>query len=90
MRDVRSKVSELSNSTTNNLTFEDRLIGEKEVAAYLSLGLSTIQQWRLKGKGPRFIRLGRLVRYRESDLRVYIEGLASYQSTTEADMGGAS
>lgn len=67
---------------------EDRLMNEKDVAAYLGLGLSTVQQMRGKGTGPRFIRLGRLVRYRASDLRAYIEK-NTFQSTTEADTGGA-
>ncbi len=90
MCDVRSKVSDLGNSTRNNPTFEDRLIGEKEVADLLSLGLSTVQQWRVKGKGPKFLRLGRLVRYRTSDVLDYIESLKAFSSTSEADMGGAS
>jgi len=69
----------------------DRLMTEKEVHKILGIGLSTLQQWRLRGKGPKFCRLGgKMIRYRESDVRAYIDNLNSFRSTTEADMGGVS
>ncbi|MGI6396374.1 MAG: helix-turn-helix transcriptional regulator [Desulfomonilia bacterium] len=54
----------------------DRLMTEKEVHKILGIGLSTLQQWRLRGKGPKFCRLGgKMIRYRESDVRAYIDNL---------------
>lgn len=70
------------------LVSTDRLLREKEVAQILGTGLSTVQQWRLRGKGPKFCRLGsRMIRYRESDIRAYIENMEAYSSTSGADAG---
>lgn len=40
-----------------------RLNTEKEEAARLNLSARTLQQWRVQGVGPAFIKLGRAVRY---------------------------
>jgi len=63
----------------------DKLMNQKEVKEITGLADSTLEQWRLKGKGPKFIKLGRLVRYRTSDVQSYIAGLQGFASTTEAD-----
>lgn len=68
-------------STTN----PDKLLTQKEVKVITGLAESTLEQWRLRGKGPKFIKLGRLVRYRMSDLNAYISELQGFNSTTEAD-----
>jgi predicted DNA-binding transcriptional regulator AlpA len=68
-----------------NQTMNDKLLNQKEVKEITGLADSTLEQWRLKGKGPRFIKLGRLVRYRLSDLQSYITSLKGFGSTTEAD-----
>ena len=68
-----------------NLQNTDKLLTQKEVKEITRLADSTLEQWRLKGKGPKFIKLGRLVRYRLSDIEAYISGLQSFNSTTEAD-----
>ncbi len=63
----------------------DKLMTQAQVKEITGLADSTLEQWRLKGKGPKFIKLGRLVRYRTSDLQAYIDGLQGFSSTTEAD-----
>jgi len=63
----------------------DKLMTQREVKEITGLADSTLEQWRLKGKGPKFIKLGRLVRYRTSDVQAYIAGLKGFASTTEAD-----
>lgn len=63
----------------------DKLMTQREVKEITGLADSTLEQWRLKGKGPKFIKLGRLVRYRTSDVQAYISGLRGFASTTEAD-----
>ncbi len=68
-----------------NLQNTDKLLTQKEVKEITGLADSTLEQWRLKGKGPKFIKLGRLVRYRLSDIDAYISGLPGFNSTTEAD-----
>jgi len=68
-----------------NLQNTDKLLTQKEVKEITRLADSTLEQWRLKGKGPKFIKLGRLVRYRLSDIDAYISRLQGFNSTTEAD-----
>lgn len=48
---------------------------------------STVEQWRLRGCGPKFIRLegSRLIRYRRKDVIDFIESQVAVGSTTEAD-----
>lgn len=40
---------------------------EGELAAHWNMSLRTLQRWRMQGKGPRFVKLGRCVRYRLTD-----------------------
>lgn len=65
---------------------QDRLLKQEEVKEILGLADSTLEQWRLRGKGPKFVRVGRAVRYRESDLHTYITNLRAFSSTSEADL----
>lgn len=45
------------------------LLDETETTAYLRCAVSTLRNWRWKGEGPRFVKVGaRMVRYRRSDL----------------------
>lgn len=48
------------------------LIDESALAARLGVSRSTLQSWRYAGRGPRFIKLGRLVRYRTADVDAYL------------------
>ena len=43
-----------------------------EAASYLGLAVSTLNKWRTYGGGPRFMRLGRAIRYRQSELDTYL------------------
>jgi excisionase family DNA binding protein len=47
---------------------EDRYLNVTEAAERLGLSRHTLNQWRLRGRGPAFVRLGRAVRYAVSDL----------------------
>ena len=51
---------------------DDRLLREQEVSEMLGVAIATLHAWRRVGKPPAFIRLGRAVRYRLSDLRELI------------------
>lgn len=44
-----------------------------EAAKRLNLAESTLEKKRLTGRGPRFIKMGRIVRYDDADLDAYIE-----------------
>ena len=50
-----------------------RLMSEQEAADLLCISFRTLQAWRVRGGGPRFCKVGRAVRYRLSDLDVWLE-----------------
>ena len=45
---------------------------ERELAARLNVSISTLRNWRVARRGPRFLKLGRAVRYRESDIAEFM------------------
>lgn len=45
---------------------------ESQVAEQLGLSVATLRAWRHRGKGPRFLRFGRAVRYLPADLETFI------------------
>jgi excisionase family DNA binding protein len=50
---------------------EKRTLTDVEVAARLGVSRFTVRSWRLKGTGPRFLKMGRAVRYRPEDVDEY-------------------
>ncbi len=52
----------------------DDLVTTAEAAELLKVQMNTLAVWRLHGRGPRFYKLGRSVRYRRSDLAAYLGG----------------
>ena len=48
-------------------------VNEKEAARVLYISPRTLQRWRLTGEGPRYVKLGRLVRYGLTDLADFAE-----------------
>lgn len=57
---------EESSSTPSGRTLTD-----VEVANRLGVSRFTVRSWRLKGIGPRFLKMGRAVRYRPQDVDDY-------------------
>ena len=49
-----------------------QLINEREAATLLRLSVKCLQNWRVRGGGPPFIRLGRLIRYEVSALEAFV------------------
>ena len=44
------------------------LLNETELAAYLRVSVAACRKWRFQGRGPEFVKLGSLVRYRREDV----------------------
>jgi len=63
-----------------------QLLTTKQAADYLNRPIRTLEDWRYRGFGPPFIKMGRAVRYDPGDLRQWIEE-RKVESTTEADCG---
>ena len=53
-----------------------RALPEREVADTLGLSVATLRAWRHRGKGPRFLRLGRSVRYLPADVADFVRASA--------------
>ena len=62
---------------------------ETEVADQLGLSVATLRAWRHRGRGPRFLRLGRAVRYLASDLDAFIRASAVDTRSVSASDGAS-
>lgn len=51
----------------------ERLLSAEEVSEFLQIPLQTLYQWRVKGAGPKCARVGRHLRYRQSDVDAWVE-----------------
>jgi hypothetical protein len=50
-----------------------QLFDQKTAAKLLGLSVRTLERHRVAGTGPRYVRLGRLVRYRQQDLADFVD-----------------
>jgi hypothetical protein len=55
---------------------ETNLFDTAAAAAKLTIKKNTLEIWRLQGKGPTYRKIGRLVRYAESDLTAFLDAAA--------------
>lgn len=56
------------------LGYLDQLVCEKEAAAFLGYTIRALQNWRLRGGGPQFVKVSsRSIRYRRRDLMAWTE-----------------
>ena len=72
-----------TDQTTRTVAIIAAVLTTPEAAAYLNLQPTTLEQWRWNGRGPRFSKLGRSVRYRKKDLDDFLEARV-FSNTTEA------
>ena len=56
---------------------------EKDVAKQIRVSLASLRRWRLVQRGPRFIKVGALVRYRPEDLELWMETLVTGGTTPQ-------
>lgn len=48
-----------------------------EVAAYLGVPVATCYAWNSRGTGPKYFKVGKYVRYRQSDIDAWLDRQAS-------------
>lgn len=60
----------------------DEPVPTKTASKIVGLSVSTLTKLRLTGGGPRYLRLGRAIRYRRSDLNAWMDA-SSHTSTSE-------
>lgn len=67
----------------------DLLLSDRDVEKITGRARSTLQKDRVTGTGIPFVRIGRLVRYRQSDVTAFLDALPRCRSTSEPDLRGA-
>lgn len=55
------------------MTAEDKLLDTAQAAHHLGYSVSALETWRCEGKGPKYLKLHRRVRYRLSDLDAWLD-----------------
>jgi hypothetical protein len=51
-----------------------RYLNDVEAAKIADLSAQTLRNWRMQGRGPAYVKLGRAVRYSLNDLISWLEG----------------
>ena len=51
------------------------LLTETEVAKQLRVSLAALRKWRVLNRGPQFLKIGSLVRYRQADINQWLESV---------------
>jgi predicted DNA-binding transcriptional regulator AlpA len=51
-------------------------MSESELARKASVSIAVLRKWRREGRGPRFLKLGRLVRYLVGDVDIWLHSHA--------------
>ena len=54
------------------LNTRQRLLNERDVATSCSISVLTLRKWRSVKRGPKFIKISTLVRYRPEDIDAWI------------------
>jgi len=63
------RLEHLSENLARDPDYLDRLLTETEAARIIGFSVRALQGWRLKGGGPRYVKVsGRAIRYRRRDL----------------------
>ncbi len=52
---------------------EKPLLDEKQLAGALRISVASARRWRLIRQGPRFLKVGKSVRYRPEDVELWLE-----------------
>ena len=63
---------------------------EQEVSKRLNISVATLRRWRLEKRGPMFVKVGSLVRYRPEDLDSWVASLPTGGTVVVIPTGAAS
>jgi excisionase family DNA binding protein len=66
------------------------LLTEQEVSRQLHVSLAALRRWRLERRGPQFIKVGSLVRYRPEELEQWLAARPTGGSPERPRVGIAS
>ncbi len=65
--------------TTAETPLVSPLLDSREVSAYLKVSEATLSRWRADKKGPPFLRMGGITRYRLDDVQTWLASLSSHE-----------
>jgi len=74
---MSSKVEKMAQSTSASA-----FLSAKQAARLLDLHPNTLCKWRISGAGPRYVKAGRTVKYRLSDIEIWL-GNRTFSHTAE-------
>lgn len=63
---------------------DDELYTTRNVSGLTKQSPKTLEAWRLKGYGPPYLKIGRLVRYRGRDIRLWLDASTRHSTSEEA------
>lgn len=64
---------------------QNQLYQPNIVSEMLCVSAATLRKWRWEGKGPKFVKIGRKVVYRQSDIDDYVQSQIR-SSTSDLDL----
>lgn len=68
-------MQDLQRNRSQDPDYLDKLIDERQAAEYLCYSVRALQNWRIRGGGPQFVKVSsRSVRYTRRDLQAWIAG----------------
>jgi len=73
-----------SAKTTDYSTSLNSLLNEHDVSRITGLSLASVRRWRLLRQGPKFLKIGAAVRYKQDDLAAWIEARPTGGEQAEA------
>jgi predicted DNA-binding transcriptional regulator AlpA len=59
----------------SDVNLPQTLLTETEVSRQLRVSLAALRKWRVVKKGPQFLKVGSLVRYRQADINQWLASL---------------
>lgn len=62
------------------------LITPSQAAEYLCVSVVTLRKWRWEGKGPKFLKLGRKVVYRETDIHDWLNEQVRHSTSDQGEV----
>ena len=84
MEEESMQFQHISENLARDPDYLDRLVNENEAASFIGYTIRALQGWRVKGGGPKFIKVSaRSIRYRRRDLIEWAEAYLK-ASTSEA------
>ena len=57
----------------NHFCLRHQAFSKKQLAEMLGLAVQTLRNWRFEGRGPRYCKIGRAVRYQINDIKLFIK-----------------